>query len=89
MSTFIVDSLMLYCCKKKKRYKEDKFAFTKDYAKDPKIFLNPKHRLKSEDEETEVQPGASSIDGVPSPMNYDKGNMYGRFDNNQTNRFNI
>merc|ERR1712176_1443843 len=62
MSTFIVDSLMLYCCKKKKRYQEEKFQVTKDYAKDPKIFLS--HRQKSHnDHETDIQPGASSHDG--------------------------
>eukprot|EP01084_Bolivina_argentea_P226018 381853_1 len=46
MSTLIVDSLMLYCCKKKKRYFGDKYNYTEQYAKDHTLrdLLHRKHK---------------------------------------------
>ena len=39
LSTLVVDLLMLYCCKHKSNYFNDKYAFTAKYAKDPKLEL--------------------------------------------------
>eukprot|EP00484_Ammonia_sp_Unknown_P030096 CAMPEP_0197026890 /NCGR_PEP_ID=MMETSP1384-20130603/6896_1 /TAXON_ID=29189 /ORGANISM="Ammonia sp." /LENGTH=458 /DNA_ID=CAMNT_0042455649 /DNA_START=35 /DNA_END=1411 /DNA_ORIENTATION=+ len=64
VSTLLVDSLMLYCCKHKADYYSDKYDYTQAYANDPrfKVSLNlhkKKHGKEKEKEMTEslVVPG--------------------------------
>ena len=90
VSTFVVDSLMLYCCQHKREYYNDKYDYTQTYANDPRLSITKRQRdrHKKEEEENMItndippsQPGmgidyAAMNDTDISSGGYNSGNMY-------------